>query len=463
MDQMNTQAFWYNFMKRPEAQAALEHDQKEQLLEVKEALEKDREKKRKELAEELAKCGPEFQRIISPIIKFHMVQKILLGTLEDSRKENIDFADKVSNNVHLQDQMRVLAKEFEASPDNLVEIEQKWNKVMKDAEEDPNRLARDADDTWIPQLTKNKRKLDAHMLKDHLQLGTQMNNDGKEAYEKKDFTTALTKYTQAVRLYEWIEATNPNDQVYLNEEYIRSLKNRAAAALQLHQYHEVIEACTEALKLDDLDLKALYRRATAYVFLGKTEEARTDYNNIIRNPLPDWDAKDAAKKGLEKIAKVEEKHRKTTHKMLKTGFEQGVFGDDRQTKESVGEQKGTTSQESTPTSSSKPVEDRTLNLEQVTGLMDELLTAYQTEDFTQKMYQIRKDADYEEGRILRRLRKILPEVQGPILTKYGFENEDHDKNRMAMEKAVSEWNDSETIKAKSRQIMQIIYGDLWDD
>ena len=56
------------------------------------------------------------------------------------------------------------------------------------------------------------------------------------------------------------------------------LLNLAALGLKLQSYNTVIECCTEVvMHLDSMSSKAYYRRAQAYVALGKLEDALDDY------------------------------------------------------------------------------------------------------------------------------------------------------------------------------------------
>lgn len=51
-------------------------------------------------------------------------------------------------------------------------------------------------DEWVPGLSEGRRKLNAESLMGHLGFGKRIHAEGNEAYEKKDFELALTRYTQ---------------------------------------------------------------------------------------------------------------------------------------------------------------------------------------------------------------------------------------------------------------------------
>lgn len=56
--------------------------------------------------------------------------------------------------------------------------------------------------------------------------------------------------------------------------------NRATANYLLEQYAYAVADCDQALKLDDKNIKAWYRRAEAQTMLGKLKEAQKDYHQV---------------------------------------------------------------------------------------------------------------------------------------------------------------------------------------
>ncbi|KAI7867254.1 hypothetical protein BDF14DRAFT_697574 [Spinellus fusiger] len=58
--------------------------------------------------------------------------------------------------------------------------------------------------------------------------------------------------------------------------------NRAMAYLKLKEYNKVIDDCTIGLGLQPDNVKALWRRSTAYTALGNTEKAKKDLERLLR-------------------------------------------------------------------------------------------------------------------------------------------------------------------------------------
>ncbi|CAJ0578835.1 unnamed protein product, partial [Mesorhabditis spiculigera] len=66
--------------------------------------------------------------------------------------------------------------------------------------------------------------------------------------------------------------------------------NRATANYQIGYYGKAIEDCNLALSLDKAYLKAFYRRASAYMALGKYKKALKDLETVIKTRPKDTDA-----------------------------------------------------------------------------------------------------------------------------------------------------------------------------
>lgn len=95
-------------------------------------------------------------------------------------------------------------------------------------------------------------------------------NKGNEAFRTENYGEAISQYSQAVK---FADKDSRDMATYL--------KNRAAAYLKTCEYDNVIQDCTEALKIIPEDPKALFRRSQAYDSLEKFEEAYQDAKTIF--------------------------------------------------------------------------------------------------------------------------------------------------------------------------------------
>ncbi|KAJ1914492.1 Serine/threonine-protein phosphatase 5 [Mycoemilia scoparia] len=86
-------------------------------------------------------------------------------------------------------------------------------------------------------------------------------------FGSKKYAEAIEEYSKAIKL-------NPNVPSYYT--------NRALCNIHTEAYGGAITDADKALELDPRFAKAYYRRATAHMALGKLQEARKDYNDVIR-------------------------------------------------------------------------------------------------------------------------------------------------------------------------------------
>ncbi|XP_022112505.2 protein unc-45 homolog B [Pieris rapae] len=95
-------------------------------------------------------------------------------------------------------------------------------------------------------------------------------NKGNDAFKSEDYELALSLYTKAINI-----ATKDS------RDMATYLKNRAAAYLKVKEYEKTIKDCNEALDIIPEDPKALFRRAQAFEYLQRFEEAYRDAKTIF--------------------------------------------------------------------------------------------------------------------------------------------------------------------------------------
>jgi len=89
---------------------------------------------------------------------------------------------------------------------------------------------------------------------------------GNRFVQQRDYQNALAEYTKAIDIY-------PNDPIYFN--------NRALCYLKLEMYEDGINDCNSAIDLDNLSVKAYYRRMQANESLGNHLDALKDCTTAL--------------------------------------------------------------------------------------------------------------------------------------------------------------------------------------
>ncbi|KFP26245.1 Mitochondrial import receptor subunit TOM34, partial [Colius striatus] len=93
-----------------------------------------------------------------------------------------------------------------------------------------------------------------------------LKEEGNELVKKGNHKKAAEKYSESLKL-------NPECATYTN---------RALCYLSLKQYKEAVQDCTEALRLDPKNVKALYRRAQALKELKDYKSSIADVKSLLK-------------------------------------------------------------------------------------------------------------------------------------------------------------------------------------
>ncbi|KAK8946302.1 Peptidyl-prolyl cis-trans isomerase PASTICCINO1 [Platanthera guangdongensis] len=134
---------------------------------------------------------------------------------------------------------------------------------------------------------------------------------GNRLFNQGKYELAKAKYDKVLREYNHV---NPQDdeegKTFLNSRNTLHL-NVAACFQKMGEYRKSIETCNKVLDANPVNVKALYRRGTAYMLSGDFEEARKDFNAMISmDKSSEPDANAALQKLKQKELEVEKKDRK---------------------------------------------------------------------------------------------------------------------------------------------------------
>ncbi|KAF7462036.1 mitochondrial import receptor subunit TOM34 isoform X2 [Marmota monax] len=117
-----------------------------------------------------------------------------------------------------------------------VSAQKRWNSLPSENKESTKNKSKETTKSRVPSAGDVER---ARVLKE----------EGNELVKKGNHKKAIEKYNESL-LFSNLEST--------------TYSNRALCHLVLNQDKEAVKDCTEALKLDGKNVKALYRRAQAY-------------------------------------------------------------------------------------------------------------------------------------------------------------------------------------------------------
>ncbi|XP_050234187.1 peptidyl-prolyl cis-trans isomerase PASTICCINO1 [Mercurialis annua] len=136
-------------------------------------------------------------------------------------------------------------------------------------------------------------------------------NTGNRLFKEGKFELAKAKYEKVLREFNHV---NPQDdeegKIFVNTRNLLNL-NLAACYLKSGECKKSIEYCNKVLDANPAHVKALYRRGMAYMTNGDFEEARRDFETMVKmDKSSESDAMAALQKLKQKEQEVERRVRK---------------------------------------------------------------------------------------------------------------------------------------------------------
>jgi len=130
------------------------------------------------------------------------------------------------------------------------------------------------------------------------QLAEQAKNEGNEFFKKNHHAKALAAYTRAIDLsleedddgldsLDGVKPQNPSLQIYY--------ANRAFCHLKMENYGSALLDATKAIEVKPDFPKGWYRRASAYMGLGRLKDALKDFTQLCKLAPQDKDAREKLK------------------------------------------------------------------------------------------------------------------------------------------------------------------------
>ena len=116
----------------------------------------------------------------------------------------------------------------------------------------------------------------------------QEKESGSKFWQEKDYLNASKAYSKALLAINHLikeQKFETKEQVddTINNIQLPCLLNLAACYIkQGHGYQSVVQFCTDALKIQNNNVKALYRRAIAYTRLDQFKEAQKDIDEGLK-------------------------------------------------------------------------------------------------------------------------------------------------------------------------------------
>mmetsp|Transcript_53937 Transcript_53937/g.167164 ORF Transcript_53937/g.167164 Transcript_53937/m.167164 type:complete len:494 (+) Transcript_53937:83-1564(+) len=472
----NSEAFWNEFMRRPDAKAKYEaearlKEKKRIWLEERKAIEERGEHRRK-VADALEEASAEVKKLIAPMFHFRIVEQYLWEVYDDCQKKGWNFCERLREEQTLSELRHYRTNFQEGGERRMLDLEKQSLALSKERWEDEEKKRE-----VVPQ------PIDIHTLKDLLMFGQECKREGNEKFKEGLYEDALYIYSQGDdAMKKWkIDKHLKNEHKWLQDYHLAVLKNKAQAAIKLELFQTALEASEAALKIDTEDHKAWYRKVQSLKGLGKFKEAEESLAKLEdvaqwcpdrRRILRDCESE---RKSI-KVAHA--KYKVNTKEMLGKAFEAGIFSLDREKEleEATKQLEGPPAQDERPqieeqtqkkkaVEAPKPAEPPLQRNVQLTAalagdLMDELAEAYAQKWFQERVRKCARDSGFERSVFLLRLKDVAFEVQKPVLKKWGFEGNEQGVREMtaAIRDHAANGEMPMWLKKKQDKCLELLYG-----
>ncbi|XP_037887534.1 RNA polymerase II-associated protein 3 [Glossina fuscipes] len=138
--------------------------------------------------------------------------------------------------------------------------------------------------TVVDVLSAEKREIPLKLKE-----ANEIKDKGNKHVKLGEYQLAIEAYTKAINLY-------PMDAIFFT--------NRALCYLKLERYDECIEDCDHAIGLDNLAVKAYYRRMSAHESLGNNMDALKDCTSLLTIDPKNGEAKRSLERINERLRKT---------------------------------------------------------------------------------------------------------------------------------------------------------------
>ncbi|CAE8613972.1 unnamed protein product [Polarella glacialis] len=473
MADLNSQAFWNEFMRRPDAKAAYQaerrlQDKKRVWLEERHAIEERGEHRRK-VADALEDAPAELKKLLAPMFHTRVVVDFLWMVYDECQQKKSNFHDKLRDDRTMDQLLRMRENYQSGGEERMAELEKEWHSTC---------TAMALDEEKKKEL--KPQTIDIHTLKHVLEFGQECKREGNLKFQEGLYEEALHIYSQGDEVMKkWkVDKHLKNEHKWLKDYHLACLKNKSQAALKLELFQTALEAADQALVLDGEDHKAWHRKVQAEKGLGKFKEAEESLAKLEdvaqwcpdrRRILRDCEAE------RKRITYAKIKHKQSTTQMLSKAFEAGVFSidRDRELEEATKQLEAPPPSRTAQVAADKPKKaveaplrplERNIQLTVALAgdLMEELAEAYGQKWFQERVRKCARDSGFERSVFLMRLKDVAFEVQKPVLQKWGFEGNEHGVREMTAAirehagkngKEMPDW-----LRQKQERCLDLLYG-----
>lgn len=132
----------------------------------------------------------------------------------------------------------------------------------------------------LVSFEKEKESWDMN-TQEKIEAAAKKKEEGNALFKAGKYARASKRYEKAVKYIEYDSSFSDEEKKQAKALKISCNLNSAACKLKLKEYKEAEKLCTKVLEMDSTNVKALYRRAQAYINLADLELAEFDIKKAL--------------------------------------------------------------------------------------------------------------------------------------------------------------------------------------
>ncbi|XP_072972118.1 70 kDa peptidyl-prolyl isomerase-like [Typha angustifolia] len=162
----------------------------------------------------------------------------------------------------------------------------------------------------LVSFVKEKESWDLKNNEEKIEAAGKKKEEGNVLFKLHKYARASKRYEKAAKFIEYDNSFNDEEKKQSKVLKITCNLNDAACKLKLKDYKQAEKLCTKVLELDSRNVKALYRRAQAYIQLADLDLAELDIKKALEIDPDNKDVRLEYKALKEKIKELNKKDAK---------------------------------------------------------------------------------------------------------------------------------------------------------
>ncbi|CDJ58433.1 peptidyl-prolyl isomerase, putative [Eimeria maxima] len=151
----------------------------------------------------------------------------------------------------------------------------------------------------------------AMSVEEKIQSALDEKEKGNNYYKKKNINEALAAYKEGLSYLDHADQWTEQQQIHKNSVEVSLRLNLSNCYLKTGEFAQAIDEASAAIKLDEKNSKAWYRRGVARAAFGFLDEARNDLTAAARLDPRNVEIRNELKKCKEKLEEVRKKEKST--------------------------------------------------------------------------------------------------------------------------------------------------------